>query len=503
MTFIRKLKTKTGTYLVKVENIWRNGKVKQKHLGVVGKIVHGKEILYGQIQTSKITDVSIAGRIMVLKDVMDQLELKGLLDFYTDDRGKWIAALILAHCTNPASVNKMKKWCKKYGASDLLDIHPDECRRDRFYRALDKLDEKSVMQIEKALYKRFKKFKREKDSLFYDVTTTYFYGTKCNIAKSGYNPQRLGEPQINIGLVVTKSCGFPIFHQVYDGNIQDARSIHQVLRTLKDFGIEKTTLIWDRGITSEPALRKAKSNFNLIIGLPLKGGLKDKAIKMREGIASINNRIRLSTQILYARSFPFKVYGHNGKLVVCSNEKERSLLKEIRYDEIERSTERIKKGLKVKEKIKKYVIDGKINHKEIEKSELTDGLYALFSTDTSLTAKEIVRAYFDKDIIEKAFKCLKGTVKLRPIRHWLTNRVKAHVFICYLSYALFSALNWKLKSSGLEISLEESLNLLEDLYRVKIHDPQTKNSFVKHSVMSKKQESIFKAVNKDLIEDLV
>lgn len=504
MVFVRTLKTKQGTYLVKVKSLRKNGKVVQKHIGMVGKIAKGKEIRYGQIQNSRLTDVSLAGDVLVLQDIMQQLDLTELLNIYTDNQGKWIAALVLAHCTNPSSLNRMTAWCKRYGTTDLLGLSEEETKKDRFYRALDKLTPTSILHIESELFERLKQFKPKNAALFYDVTSTYFYGTNCGIAKSGYNPQGLGLPQINIGLAVTKQYGFPIFHQVYEGNIKDVRSIHQALQSLKDCGIKQTTLVWDRGITSEPAFSEAESlGLDIIVGLPLKGPLKEKAIKMRKGIDTINNRVRLSTQILYARGIVSAVYGHRGKLVICSNEKERAVLKELRYDEIENAILREKKGLKIKERIKKYVKEGKIDERVVAQAELTDGLYALFATDTSLSAKEIVTTYFQKDKVERAFRCLKGMIKVRPVRHWLAERVKAHIFICYLSYALYSVLEWKLALAKLEITVEQALHLLDNLYRVKIVDPETGNSFVKHTVMSKQQESIFKAVNKYLIENVV
>lgn len=504
MTFIRKLTTKTGTYLVKVENVREGGKIRQKHLCMVGKMVDGKQAMYGQIRDSEITDVSVAGNVLVLREIMQQLGLQEILDMHTDNHGKWLAALVLAHCTNPGSLNRMKRWCRNYGASDLLGLQPEERRKDRFYRALDYLNPQTIARIEKELWESMQSFTKKADSLFYDVTKTYFYGTKCGIAKIGYNSQGIDLPQISIGLAVTNPYGFPLFHQVYDGNIQDIRSIDQAVKSLKDYGITKTTLVWDRGFTSESAIANAKGiDLDVIAGLPLKGGLKEKAIGMREGINTISNRVRLSTQILYAKGFPFAVYGHKGRLVICSNEKERALLKELRYDEIEDAIQRTAKGVQIKERLRKYVNNGRINKGEVAKAETTDGLYALFSTNSFLSTKEIVKTYFEKDRVEKAFKCLKGMIELRPIRHWLSGRVRAHVFICYLSYALLSMLDWRLKSAGIEISLEQALGLLENLHRVRIYDPATGNSFVKHTTMSKQQEALFKAVNKGLMGSVV
>ena len=64
-----------------------------------------------------------------------------------------------------------------------------------------------------------------------------------------------------------------------------------------------------------------------------------------------------------------------------------------------------------------------------------------------MSAKEIISAYYDKGI-EKAFCCIKQPIGLRPIRHWLDGRVKAHIFICYLPYLLMKTLEHMLKAEN-------------------------------------------------------
>ncbi len=80
----------------------------------------------------------------------------------------------------------------------------------------------------------------------------------------------------------------------------------------------------------------------------------------------------------------------------------------------------------------------------------------------------MVRVYFDKDLIEKAFQNLKGVIKIQPIRHWLYHRVIAHVFICYLAYLLLSLLKLRLKK--IEMSPVEALRELDSLYKVYLRD---------------------------------
>ena len=113
--------------------------------------------------------------------------------------------------------------------------------------------------------------------------------------------------------------------------------------------------------------------------------------------------------------------------------------------------------------------------------------------------KEVVKIYFGKDLVEKAFRTLKGITQIRPVRHWLEERVKAHIFICYLSYLLLSLLQLKLKKT--EFNAINALEELDTMYKVHIKDPKTKNTFTKTVALTKKQEDILKAVNKNLLKE--
>lgn len=509
MSFVRKVKTNSGTYLAKVKNVRKNGKVIQKHLGMIGKMENGEKILYGKIHDAKVTDVSIAGDVMILNAIANELGLLKLLDNYTD-KGKWILAMVLAQCTQPTPVYKMNKWCKKYGAPDLLNLPHNQTKKGRFFNALDALNEIVIPKIEKKLFKRIKKMaEKNKRSIFYDVTATYFFGTQCSIAIRGYNSKKFTTPQIKIGLAVTKKFGFPIFHQVFHGNIQDSQSIDQVIRSLKDYKVRGTTLVWDRGISSERALSKAKkANLWVLAGIPLKGEkLKTKAKNMRKNIDTFDNRIKLSTETFYAKDYKSKIYGHEGTGVICSNEKTKLGVKETRYDKIENAIQIYKKEKK-KSKIEKSIRElltfeknnVKVNKKKLKEEEKLDGISILFSTNPKLSKNEIVKMYFQRDKIEKVFQCLKSLLKLRPINHYRVNRVKAHVFICYLAYALISVIDYKLQKANLDITWKSALELIEDIHKVKLYDPKTKNVFVKQSVMSKDQEDIFKSIDENLLE---
>jgi len=134
--------------------------------------------------------------------------------------------------------------------------------------------------------------------------------------------------------------------------------------------------------------------------------------------------------------------------------------------------------------------------KKVREVEEFDGYSAIFTT-TALSKEQMVQVYFDKDLVEKAFQSLKGVIGLQPIRHWLYNRVIAHVFVCYLSLLLLSVLNLKLKK--LAMSPVEALKELDTLYKVYLRDPNKGFRVQRVVALNKKQEKIMKAVDKKLL----
>jgi transposase len=109
-----------------------------------------------------------------------------------------------------------------------------------------------------------------------------------------------------------------------------------------------------------------------------------------------------------------------------------------------------------------------------------------------------VHTYFDKDVIEKAFRSIKGVVGLQPIRHWLARRVTAHVFVCYLAYLLLSMLKFRLRNIAL--SPEQALRDLGTMYKVYLRDRNNEFKIARIVNLTKHQEKILKAIDKKLIQ---
>ena len=408
--------------------------------------------------------------------------------------------MVYAHCLDYKSVNHMPDWFKRTDLNTILNL--EELTEKRLLHALDSLSDARIEQMQKDIFQAVKsKCKLASSGIVYDVTNTYLYGTKCQMAKLGKSKDgKNNRPLIQIGLGVTQKEGIPIFHKTFDGNIHDSKTISCLIDELSFYGMKTGTLIYDRGCTSIENIKNIKKlGQNILCGIAIRNTEKKiirKIIKFNS-MVNISNRVALKkNNSFYAVSKKHKIGNVSGKLIVCFNERMRLDIKESRYFEILNAQDSIKKGKAIKKGLEKYLSpSGRVRKNELEVAEEFDGYSCIFSTK-NITNKEVVRLYFEKDIVEKAFKSLKGVVNLRPICHWLYNRVISHVFICYLSYLLLSVLKLKLKEIG--ISSEKAMKELGGVYKIYLSNSK-KYEFSKIVTFTKSQEKILKSVNKELL----
>lgn len=495
MVFTRKIKRGKYTYLAEVENKWENGKVVQKHLRYVGKEINGEKILSGSLANAEVDKVTIWAPLLVLNTLAKQIKLSSLLG----EDGDYLLSLAYAHCLDPKSIASMEDWYERTDLRNMLSIK--EVSEKKLYDALDAMQERNTEQVQKNIFTQVKEaYNLKPKGYFFDVTNVYFYGTECGIAKKGHNKEGSYNPQIQIGLAITEE-GIPLFHKTFEGNIHDARTLQDILVSLHDLNIKEAFLIWDKGVTSEKNLLDAKRiGFNLICGLPIKKDVEKKVQQMikKNKFIQLKNRIRLKNTVLYCIKQKYAYGTIRGQLALCFNEETARINREKRIDRLEEAKENLKAKKEIPEDLKQYFNNNEISEKDLLEAQQYDGYTALFSTK-QLPIEKIVNPYFEKDKVEKAFRSMKSILGLKPIRHWLEERVKSHVFICYLSYLLLSLLEYKLKK--MEISPTEALEKLSTAYKVRLRDPKTKNEFEKTVTLTKEQEKIMKKVDKNILKN--
>jgi len=498
MSFIRKIKKGKHVYLAEVEGKRINGKVVQKHIRYIGRELNGKVIKSGSIENTEVTKVTTWAPLLVLDTLAKQIHLSETLGDY----GDYLLSLAYAHCLDPKSVNKMEDWFSRTDLHNMLNIK--EVSEKKLYFAMDSINEKNSDSIQKKIFNSVKlKHDLKPKGYFFDVTNAYFYGTECCIAKKGCNKDGKNKPQVQIGLAVTEDEGIPIFHKTFEGNIHDSKILGDMVLMFHDLNIKDVFIVWDKGVTSEENINDAKrAGFEVICSLRIMHDIKNQVDKIKEtqDFIKLKNRVRLKKTVLYCSKQKYRYGKINGQMIICFNEDKARITKEKRIDLICKAKKLVDKGKEPPAGLKKYFRNNEIDEAAVLEAQKYGGYSVLFSTKDIETEK-IVKHYFEKDKVEKAFRSLKSVLGLRPIKHWLDERVKSHIFVCYISYLLITLLEHKLKSKN--ISAIAALDKLSTAYKVHIKNNRLKEEFTKTVTLTKEQDKIMKAVDKKILKRCV
>ena len=370
-------------------------------------------------------------------------------------------AMIVARLIDPAS-----KLATARGLADdtatsslgqVLGLGPVD--EQELYEALDWLVGQQ-QRIERALARRH----LEHGTLvLYDVTSTYFEGRTCPLAKRGYNRDgKRHKLQIVFGLMCTAQ-GCPVAVEVFEGNVGDPSTLASQIEKVKQrFGIAHIVLIGDRGMITEARINETVKP----AGISFITALRAPAIHSLVDAGSIQLSLFDQRDLAEVSSPDYP----DERLIVCRNplladersRKRRELLDATEQDlrEIQARVRRAKRPLRGKEKIGLAVgavinrykmgkhFDLKITDadltferktEQINAEALLDGIYVL-RTDVKpaiLDAAGTVRAYKNLATVEGAFRSIKTVdLEVRPIHHRRAQRVRAHVLLCMLAYYL-------------------------------------------------------------------
>ena len=517
-----KHKKKHGrVYLEEYKSVRINGKVKSiyvRSLGPENPISKPKKVKPRVLDRLEVGSSQRAGDVALLLEIARQQNFIDIIDgvccgetgIEGPSPGKFLTAWAINRVLDPLSATRLERWIPTTDLPRLMDISPADFTKNTFLSALDFVcyDDKNsgriqdfTPKIDDALYRGWRALHPlqigEKETLAYDLTSVLFFGVKCPLAELGRNTKGIKQLQVNLALIVSRKDKYPLTHFVYRGSRNDVSTIKNLLSRLQESSLEKGTLIWDRGNVSNELVNIAEdAHWNLICGIPKSTNEARDIIKSANVPYSWTSLVRYSKQgHIYAIRVLEELYGKQRSLTVYSN-REREVHDADARNEALSSIEEALQSLankntsmcekKIREKAKKIIggydkliefsisrksndprVKWKVKKKEVREAEKLDGRYLLLSTDTSLSAKEVVNAYVEKDFIEKVFCTLKTWEKVEPIRHRLENRVRAYLFLCVLAYRLLAALRYNLLSiSDRDSAWEHAGSLLARLGRV-------------------------------------
>jgi hypothetical protein len=370
-----------------------------------------------------------------------------------------VMAMVVSRVIWPASkLATARSLTEDTALSDLADVLAMEPVTEQdLYTAMDWLVEKQA-QIEKRLADTHL---QGATLVLYDVTSTYFEGRCCPLAAFGHNRDgKKGKLQIVFGLLCTLE-GCPVAVEVFEGNTGDPKTLASQVKKLRGrFGLERVILVGDRGMLTEARLREdlKPEGFDWITAL------RAPAIKalMEQGAFHRSLFDERDLAEITSPDYPGE------RLIVCRNPllaAERTRKREELLQATERALEGVAQatrrsrrplrgadqiGMKVGKVInsrkmaKHFLIEitdesftYKRHQEKIEHEAALDGIYIVRTAvpHEVLDAEQTVRTYKRLSVAERAFRCLKTVdLKVRPIHHRLSDRVRAHVFLCMLAY---------------------------------------------------------------------
>jgi hypothetical protein len=400
------------------------------------------------------------GHIAAVLATMRYCRLETILDPEPSRERDRVLALIAARILEPSSKLATSRSLRPETCHHTLgeELGLGALNEDDLYAAMDWLLARQA-SIEAALARRHL---RSGTLVLYDLTSTYFEGRHCPLARYGYSrDERRSNPQIVFG-ILSAADGCPVAVEVFEGDTGDPKTVAaQVAKLRQRFRLERVILVGDRGMLTE---KRIEEDLRPHEGLEWITALRTPQIQalVQEGVLQLSLFDERDLAEVQHPDYPGE------RLIICRNpllaaereRKRRELIEtaEKKLKEIEAATKRPRRPIRSSEKIN-YLIGkalgtskvGKYfqwevkpqglhwerNPERIERDAALDGIYVLRTSVSQqfLDREQTVLAYKRLAVVERAFRSLKSVdLNVRPIYHRVPDRVRAHVFVVMLAY---------------------------------------------------------------------
>lgn len=380
-----------------------------------------------------------------------------------------------------------------------------------FYRSLDFLiDQKD--EIEQAYFETNRDlFSQSLDLVLFDTTSVYYWGGQekaadaADLLQYGFSKDGKGNlKQLIVGVLMTSS-GVPIAHEVFPGNTADVKSFAIIIKTVKEkYKLEKVVLVADRGMVSEENLLILEEmGLGYIVGVRMRTlpaemqttlmaelhprdmeRVNDHLFTRQYHVANFSpKQIKdwfLDRILLGKRKNPLPtmdaktIEGHVrnrrffvflNPLVEYATRGKRMFFKKIIQNKIAFTAT---KDWIVKNGYKKYVrfpdgISPELDEERLAGEELFDGKWVLVTNVKGVSPVEAGRYYQTLQTIERGFRDLKSLIAIQPVFHYTERRIRAHIFVCFLSLIV----KWHIFRTVNPYSQEDGRRFLEDMEKLK------------------------------------
>jgi len=427
-------------------------------------------------------DITLEGPDLVFGSIYNELGYNELLR-----DGKYLKALVVSRVVMPGSKLRTVEYLNRHSKIDV-GVHA-------IYKYLNKLTDTVIERAQEITFKYTHQILDGQIGLvFYDMTTLYFeVEQEDDLRKIGYSKDgKHQHPQIMIGLLVS-SNGYPIAYQIFEGNTAETKTLLPAIENLCNrYSIDKPVVVADAALLSNMNIKSLEENgFQYIIG----GRIRSEKEVLRQQI--------LNSQIEEGKPLEFET--ERGRLIVSFSSKRQKKDAYNRKRGLQKLEKKVATGKLTKESINnrgynKYLkLEGdtivQIDYNKFKADAKWDGLKG-YNTNTVLNSNEVIFAYSNLWVVEKAFRISKTDLKTRPIYHRKNHRIKAHICICFMAYTLYKELERRLILNKTKISIETAIKEIKDILQISYTLPKSKVQKTKLLKLTETKKQILKLTMK-------
>lgn len=440
------------------------------------------------------------GDVAAQHQIFKELDIVNIINAHTYkgggtfDVGRLTEIMAINRNSDPCSRRKIPTWYANTALPLLLAIKPSEIYGRILLRALTYLQEENTIPIQMDIYNKIKQiFGYEPTKVYYDITSTYFEGTCCSLAKYGHSSdKRKDKLQIVLGFVIDNE-GILITHSVHEGNTVGVETVEDMAERLKkEFGITDSVLVMDRGMTSATNIKILDENKQkYVMAHELDSAEKkmlEKALEtetwkeIKDGtkaavvIITENDRVKKYV-FVHKQQMEYDDHAYREQKLQKAEIALGKVLASIRFGKVKVQDvvkERVGHILREREVTKFFEIEYKKrgvgftytrNKNVLQSAEKYDGYYTLCTTEEDMDPKEIIQTYRERDLLEKAIRTLKSVLDLRPIYAHGPESIRGHAFVCALAYQIRSVMSYKLRKANTNMNVDKAF---EHLVKLKI-----------------------------------
>ena len=528
----------------KSQRVWQIYLGREDTIQETGVTISPKKVEYKKMEFGGSAALLQVAKKIGLIEVIDQVAGKKRQQNLS--LGEYMLINVINRCISPSSKTQLGKWFEQDYLSTVFEVESEVLNAQTYWNHFQRLTEENIALIETHLTKNvIERYHLNLSCLLFDPTNFFTFLEEHGdqqLAKFGHSKEsRTNLRIINLSILCTLQFGVPIFHQTYEGNVQDANHFKTVLTTITERfqqikqEIKEIVLIFDKGNHSSEAFQMIDNTIIPFIA-SLRNSTQKELLTISKKDLTVITLPSNGKKVGYYRT-QRTIYGqprtvyllhdfHEQKrsmhLFVANLEKRQLAIEQFltklnvkKWRSKEKVEIKLKQliGKKPYSKVLSPLITGSfgrltvtIHVNEAEKAAhlATLGRSVIFTSQSDWAPELVIQAFRNKYIVEDTFKQLKNPkfLAIRPMYHWVDTCIRAHVFSCVLGLLLLSLIRLELRQRKLSLSYNQILTVLSELSLTQVYTSSTGPPFYKLNRHSPLAQQLFKLLKlKPLLPD--